>query len=181
MSPEALLVTAAVSWLVVVGATLIVLLTVVRRHNRPVPSRRTTAPLWWMAAPTPSAHLHRRVVRAARSVQRARAHRSVRGGPTMVDDLAQRFEDHAVSLDDRIASVPALPRRDRRTELLAIHARIRRTEEVAAELCRAYRDEPALPGAGHDPLEQVADDLSLLVEARQVVDNLSRNPEPTVQ
>lgn len=175
MTPNTLLLIAAVSWFVVVGAVISVTLTVLTRHNRPVPSKRTTAPVWWLAAPTPSAYLHRRVVRSTRAVQRARAMRHRRGGPTVVDDLAQRFEDQAIALDDRIALASTLPKKDRRGELVAIHARIRRSEEIAAELARAYVDEPAVPGDGADPLEQVADDLSLLAEARRVVNDISRN------
>ncbi|MFZ2549566.1 MAG: hypothetical protein WAX12_16445, partial [Candidatus Microthrix subdominans] len=41
-----------------------------------------------------------------------------------------------------------------------------------------YAAEPAVPGDGHDPLEQVADDLTALIEARRVVDDISRTAHP---
>ena len=168
----------AVFWIVLIVGSIAAALAAATRRNRPVPSRRTTAPVWWLAAPTPSAHLHRRVVRSSRGVQRARAMRRRKGAPTVLEEMAARFEDHAVELDDRIALATTLPRRDRRSELIAVHGRVRRSEDVAAELCRAYAAEPAVPGDGHDPLEQVADDLTALIEARRVVDDISRTAHP---
>lgn len=168
----------AVFWIVLIVGSIAAALAAATRRNRPVPSRRTTAPVWWLAAPTPSAHLHRRVVRSSRGVQRARAMRRRKGAPTVLDEMAARFEDHAVELDDRIALATTLPRRDRRSELMAVHGRVRRSEDVAAELCRAYAAEPAVPGDGHDPLEQVADDLTALIGARRVVDDISRTAHP---
>ena len=168
----------AVFWIVLIVGSIAAALAAATRRNRPVPSRRTTAPVWWLAAPTPSATLHRRVVRSSRGVQRARAMRRRKGAPTVLDEMAARFEDHAVELDDRIALANTLPRRDRRSELMAVHGRVRRSEDVAAELCRAYAAEPAVPGDGHDPLEQVADDLTALIEARRVVDDISRTAHP---
>ena len=178
MSAGTVLAILAVFWIVLVLGSIAAALTAATRRNRPVPSRRTTAPVWWLAAPTPSAHLHRRVVRSTRGVQRARALRRRKGAPTVLDDMAARFEDHAVELDDRLTLATTLPRRDRRSELVTIHARVRRSEDVAAELCRAYAAEPAVPGDGHDPLEQVADDLSALIEARRVVDDISHTGHP---
>ena len=178
MSTGSVLAILAVFWIVLVLGSVAAAFTAATRRNRPVPSRRTTAPVWWLAAPTPSAHLHRRVVRSTRGVQRARAMRRRKGAPTVLDDMAARFEDHAVELDDRIALATTLPRRDRRSELMAVHGRVRRSEDVAAELCRAYAAEPAVPGDGHDPLEQVADDLTALIEARRVVDDISRTAHP---
>ncbi|MEZ5380863.1 MAG: hypothetical protein R2754_03605 [Microthrixaceae bacterium] len=178
MSGEAFLLVAAVSWFVVVGGLIAVVLTVLTRRNRPVPSRRSAAPVWWLAAPSPSAFLHRRVVTLTRAVQRARAMRRRTGAPTVLDDLAARFEEHAVSLDDRIAAASTLPRKARRQELVAIHKRVRRAEEVATELSAAYLNEPLVPGDGHDALEQVADDLDALVQARRVVDDISRSAHP---
>ena len=168
----------AVFWIVLIVGSIAAALAAATRRNRPVPSRRTTAPVWWLAVPTSSAHLHRRVVRSSRGVQRARAMRRRKGAPTVLDEMAARFEDHAVELDDRIALATTLPRRDRRSELMAVHGRVRRSEDVAAELCRAYAAEPAVPGDGHDPLEQVADDLTALIEARRVVDDISRTAHP---
>jgi hypothetical protein len=178
LNPSAVLLIAMVSWFILVAGTAAAALTVLVRHNRPVPSQRSSAPVWWLAAPTPSAYLHRRVVRSARGVQRARAMRHRHGGPTVVDELAARFEEQAVALDDRLALAATLPRRERRNELVAVHVRVRRAEEVAAEVSRAYSDEPALPGDGGDPLEQVADDLTVLSEARRVVNDVSRNAQP---
>ncbi len=178
MSAGTVLAILAVFWIVLVLGSIAAALTAATRRNRPVPSRRTTAPVWWLAAPTPSAHLHRRVVRSTRGVQRARAMRSRKGAPTVLDDMAARFEDHAVELDDRLTLATTLPRRDRRSELVTIHTRVRRSEDVAAELCRAYAAEPAVPGDGHDPLEQVADDLTALIEARRIVDDISRTAHP---
>lgn len=174
MSVGAILAIVVVCWSVIVIGAIVAALTLLNRHNRPVPSRPTTAPVWWLAAPTPSAFLHRRVVRSARTVQRARSMRSRQGGPTVLDDLAARFEDHSVALDDRITLAATLPWRDRSNELVAIRARIRRSEQVATELSRAYADEPAVPGEGTDLLDQVANDLSSLVEARRIVDDISR-------
>ena len=134
MNPSAVLLIAMVSWFVLVAGTAAAALTVLVRHNRPVPSQRSSAPVWWLAAPTPSAYLHRRVVRSARGVQRARAMRHRHGGPTVVDELAARFEEQAVALDDRLALAATLPRRERRNELVAVHVRVRRAEEVAAEV-----------------------------------------------
>ncbi|MBK7021405.1 MAG: hypothetical protein IPH38_17895 [Candidatus Microthrix sp.] len=82
-----------------------------------------------------------------------------------------------MALDDRLALAATLPRRNGRNELVAVHVRVRRAEEVAAEVSRPLR-QPALPGDGGDPLEQVADDLTVLSEARRVVNDVSRNAQP---
>ena len=138
----------AVFWIVLIVGSIAAALAAATRRNRPVPSRRTTAPVWWLAAPTPSAHLHRRVVRSSRGVQRARAMRRRKGAPTVLDEMAARFEDHAVELDDRIALATTLPRRDRRSELTAEVARAK------ARLARLTGD-PDADVSGDPPVIEV--------------------------
>lgn len=118
----------------VVAATVVVR-TQKRRYaaaNEVVPGASTGAPAEWAGAHTPEARLHRRLRDAVAAL---------RANPAMEDayriDARVSLEQHAVSVDERLVAVAALPERVRAEPLAGVAAAVDAVEAAVASLVAA--------------------------------------------
>ena len=112
MSLAEALVTLAV-WAVTLGTTSMIGLALVRRSGRV--SRRHThrIPARWVASPTPSAILHRRLRRAVRSLRQEIPATGRRHIPNRLDELASEIEDLAAAVDRSLLGLGFAPTQSR--------------------------------------------------------------------
>jgi hypothetical protein len=146
----------------VVVAVLVGLASIRRRYaqsNQVVPGTSTTAPAEWAGAHTPEALLHRRL-RDAVTALRADPELDSAG----LLQARVTLEQHALTVDQRLVAVAALPERLRAEPLAAVTAAVDALEQAVASLAsaRAGSDAHALEAAVRDANERVA----LLADAR---------------
>lgn len=95
--------------------------------NEVVPGTATRAPAEWAGAHTPEARLHRRLRDAVEAL---------RANPAMEDtwmlEARVSLEQHALSVDERLIAVAALPERVRAEPLAAVGAAVDAVEVAVA-------------------------------------------------
>lgn len=157
--------------LVFLAVTTVVVVWWLRRRNRVSPSRRSPAPLVWLAVPTPGARLHRRlrnVVTVARMAERS-------GG---VADLVAEVEQQAVVLDHHVVITSRFPRRQRGARWRQLDDQVSQLEVLGTRLLAAAVEaasHPGLPGAQTDPLARIAERLEALEAARGELAGVERS------
>ena len=149
----------AVVVLVLVVVSAVVAATVVVRTNKRkfaeanviVPGTETRAPAEWAGAHTPEARLHRRLRDAVTAV---------RANPTMEDasmmDARVSLEQQALTVDERLIAVAALPERVRIEPMASVAAAVDAVEAAVAALVAGPPARSTLDHAMAEVAERVA-------------------------
>ena len=99
------------------------------KANEVVPGTATQAPAEWAGAHSPEARLHRRLRDAVEAL---------RANPAMEDawrmDARVSLEQHALTVDERLVAVAALPERVRVEPMASVAAAVEAVEAAAASL-----------------------------------------------
>lgn len=159
--------------LVVLGAAVGV--ASIRRHyaasNEVVPGVASTAPAEWAGAHTPEALLHRRLRDAVVAL---------RANPELdaasLHDARVTLEQHALTVDQRLVAVAALPAGVRAEPLASVTSAVDALEKAVASLAAARAGEAAasVDAAVRDVNERVA----LLAAARAELEDPPPAPAP---
>lgn len=128
--------------------------------NEVVPGTPSPAPASWAGAHTPEAKLHRRLRDAVASL------RSVSGvtGPEFIQARVM-VESEAITIDERLVRVAAMPDRHRASSLAAVERAVLAVEDAVAAALE--------PGTGQ-PLPSFFDRVAAVSEIRQ---EMERSPE----
>jgi hypothetical protein len=150
----------------VVVAVLVGLASIRRRYaqsNQVVPGTSTTAPAEWAGAHTPEALLHRRL-RDAVTALRANPDLDTAG----LLEARVTLEQHALTVDQRLVAVAALPERVRAEPMASVTAAVDSLEQAVASLAsaRAGADDHALAGVLEAAVRDVTERVALLAQAR---------------
>ena len=126
------------------------------KDNEVVPGAATTAPAEWAGAHTPEARLHRRLRDAVAAL---------RANPAMEDawmlEARVGLEQQALTVDDRLIAVAALPERVRGERMAAVAAAVDAVEEAVATFVTA--PDQALQRTGVDrAMAEVAERVAQL-------------------
>ena len=121
--------------------------------NQVVAGQATTAPAEWAGAHTPEARLHRRLRDAVEAL---------RANPAMEDafmmDARVALEQQALTVDERLVAVAALPERLRAQPLMSVSDAVDAVEAAVASLVAGPESRSGLDRA----MAEVADRVALL-------------------